>query len=181
MLRLYQMRKLLIFGRSPFINKIDLSKIDYNKYDVCCINYPIFDIRVHYVVSVDSWTNPVLAPKTEWVSVHTGWDFVKSFINHIHKDKQLSWACFSSSAAVSFAFLRGYKEVYLVGIDLNETNEPMQHYDGTLNSFTTKASVCKKEKEYIAWYKDKIKIYQTNPDVKDAWDIPFKDINKVLG
>lgn len=180
MLRLYQMRKLLILGRSPFINKIDLSKIDYNKFDVCCINYPIFDIRVHYVVSVDSWTKPILAPKTEWISSNTGWDFIKSYERKTHEEKRLSWACFSSSAAVSFAFLRGYKEVYLVGVDLKENNEPMKHYDGTENVFKTKASVCKKEKEYIAWYKDKIKIYQTNPDVKDEWDIPFMPISKLF-
>lgn len=168
-------------GRSPFINKINLSNINYDEFDVCCINYPIFDIKVHYVVSVDSWTRPVLAPKTEWVSVHTGWDFVKTYTSHIHEEKRLSWACFTSSAAVAFAYLRGYKEVYLVGVDLSETNEPMQHFDGTLNAFVTKASVCKREKECIAWYKDKIKIYQTNPEVKDEWGIPFKDIKEILG
>ena len=79
------MKRLIIFGRSPFINKIDLN-IDYDKYDVLCINYPIPNIKVHYVVSCDDWVKPILAPKTEWISPNTNWDlhqtreFITEFI-----------------------------------------------------------------------------------------------------
>lgn len=34
-------KKIIIFGRSPFINQIKLDKIDYNEYDICCINSAI--------------------------------------------------------------------------------------------------------------------------------------------
>ena len=155
------MKKLIIFGRSPFLNKIDLN-IDYEQYDVCCINYPIPGIRVHYLVSCDEWVKPVLAPKTEWISENTGWDLHKTK-EFITEEKHLSWCCYSSSAAVNFAILRGYKEIYLCGVDLIENNKPFDHYDGIMNKIVPRGLA--KEKEYIIELckKNNVKIYQTNP------------------
>lgn len=167
------MKELIIFGRSPFINKLNLKKIDYNKFDVCCINYPIPNIKVHYVVSADEWVKPVLAPKTEWISNNTNWELIKTDENIIQEEKKLSWACFSSSLAVNFAILRGYKVIYLGGIDLFNENKPFNHYDGINNKRISSEKSINKEKEYIKRLAKGVKIYQLNP--KADW-LEFKNI-----
>lgn len=174
------MKELLIFGRSPFIKKVPLSKINYDKYDVLCINYPIPDIKVHYVIACDEWVKPILAPKTEFISSNTGWGFIKTFTSIINEEKRLSWACFSSSAAVGFARLRGYKTIYLIGVDCVEDNKPMKHYDGIVNTKTTSDIACKKEKAYIKLYTQYMTIYQTNPAVKNDWQLPFMPCEQVF-
>ena len=168
------MKKLIIFGRSPFINKLKLKNIDYNKFDVCCINYPIPNIKVHYVVSADYTVNPTLAPKTEWISQNTGWCFKKTE-KIIQEQEILSWCIYSSSLAVNFAISRGYKEIYLGGIDLVEDNKPFVHYDGIVNIKPASISGVQKEKEYIKALATKygVDLYQLNPDAD--W-LPFKDI-----
>ena len=158
------MKKLIIFGRSPFINKIDLKSIDYDKYDVLCINFPIPDIKVHYVVSCDEWVKPVLAPKTEWVSINTRWDLHKT--REFYTDeKHLSWLHYSSSAAVNFAILRGYKELYLCGVDLIPDGKPFSHYDGIVNKAKTNANAVIEEQNYIKELCERngVIIYNVNP------------------
>lgn len=167
------MKDLLIFGRSPFIKKLDLTKIDYNRFDVLCINYPIPDIKVHYVVAADYWTEPVLASKTEFISQNTGWELTKTDERIITKEGHLSWAFFSSSLAVNFAILRGYKVIYLAGIDLFDNNEPFAHYDGIINQKPASIEATSKEKLYIKKIAKDVKLYQLNP--KADW-LEFKDI-----
>lgn len=156
------MKELIIFGRSPFINELKLGNIDYNRFDVLCINYPIPNIKVHYVVSADHWVEPILAPKTEWISENTGWEFKKTE-NIIREENKLSWRYYSSSLAVNFAILRGYKTIYLAGVDLIEDNKPFNHYDGVVNKRKVDASSCVAEKAYIKKLAKDIKIYQLNP------------------
>lgn len=167
------MKELLLFGRSPFINTLNLKNIDYNRFDVCCINYPIPNIKVHYVVSADPWTKPILAPKTEWVSQNTGWEFVKT--DDIVQEKgRLSWRIFSSSLAVNFAILRGYKTIYIAGVDLMEDDKPFIHYDGIVNTRKATISGCIQEKEYIKKLAEKynVKLYQLN---REATWLEFYD------
>ena len=172
------MKDLLIFGRSPFINKLDLSKIDYNRFDVLCINYPIPDIKVHYVVAADYWTEPILASKTEFISQNTGWVLTRTDERIITKEKNLSWCCFSSSLAVNFAILRGYKTAYLAGIDLVENDKPLKHYDGVVNRNISSINACRKEKKYIKWLGEKIILYNLNPLCD--W-LKYKDIGLLKG
>ena len=169
------MKEIIIFGRSPFINELKLENIDYNRFDVCCINYPIPNIRVHYLVSADWHVKPVLAPKTEWISVNNGWNFAKTD-KIIQEQNLLSWCVYSSSLAVNFAISRGYKTIYLGGIDLFEINKPFIHYDGIKNKKINTSVGCKDEKEYIKKLASQfdVKIYQLNPECK--W-LEFKDID----
>ena len=166
------MKDIIIFGRSPFINKINLDKIDYDKFDICCINYPIYDIKVHYLVSADSWTKPILAPKTEWVSKNTGWEIISTDAI-ITQEKKLSWRAYSSSLAVNFAILIGYKNIYLAGIDLMDIN--YKHYDDDSVYIKDKDSY-RIEKDYIKTLRDyyKVNVYQLN---KEANWLEYKDIN----
>lgn len=168
------MKELLIFGRSPFINELNLEQIDYDRFDVLCINYPIPDIRVKYVVAADHWVEPVLAKKTEFVSKNTGWELIKTEdYRIITKEKQLTWAYFSSSLAVNFAILRGYKTAYLGGVDLIENNKPFEHYDGVINKNTSSMDALRGEKEYIKRLGKQIDLYQLNPIC--SW-LQYKDI-----
>lgn len=168
------MKELIIFGRSPFINKLKLKNIDYNKFDVCCINYPIENIKVHYVVSADWHVMPILAPKTEWVSSNNGWNFIKSK-EIIQEQGLLSWCMYSSSLAVNFAISRGYKTIYLGGVDLVEDDKPFLHYDGVINKNIATSSGCQNEKDFIKALGKKfnVEIYQLNPSCD--W-LQFRDI-----
>lgn len=169
------MRDLIIFGRSPFINQLKLENIDYNKFDVCCINYPIPNIKVHYLCSADVNVKPMVAPRTEWISSNTGWDLHKTEDEIIQEIGVLSWCIYSSSLAVNFGISRGYKTIYLGGVDLIENDLPFEHYDGIKNIRPARASGVKKEKEYIKKLAEKfdVKIYQLNPETN--W-LEFKDI-----
>lgn len=166
------MKELIIFGRSPFINELRLENIDYDRFDVCCINYPIPNIKVHYVVSADCWVKPILAPKTEWISENTGWEFKKS-AKIIRENKRLSWRYYSSSLAVNFGISRGYKTIYLGGVDLFDKNEPFNHYDGVMNIKPASIDATSGEKLYIKEMAKDVKLYQLNP--KADW-LEFKDI-----
>lgn len=168
------MKELIIFGRSPFINELNLENIDYNRFDVCCINYPIKNIKVHYVVSADDWVMPKLAPKTEWISQNTGYNFVKTD-EIVQDDKKLSWRLYSSSLAVNFGISKGYKRIYLGGIDLIEDDKPFSHYDGVINQKPASANSMVKEKAYIKKLAQvyNVELFQLN---KNAGWLEFKDI-----
>lgn len=168
------MKDLLIFGRSPFINELKLENIDYDRFDVCCINYPIPNIRVHYLVSADKEVKPILAPKTEWISLNTGW-CLKKTDRIIQEIGVLSWCIYSSSLAVNFAISRGYKTMFLGGIDLFDDNKPFKHYDGVINKKSATTHGVTEEKKFIKRLAEKynVNIYQLNPQAD--W-LEFKDV-----
>ena len=166
---------LIIFGRSPFINKLKLDKIDYNKFDVCCINSVVPNIKkVHYIVSADEWVKPEIPEGCEWVSVNTGWEFVKGS-EIIQQEQKLSWKHYSSDLAVNFAILRGYKHIYLAGIDMVEDGKPFVHYDGIINKDPTIIDGCRDEKLLIRYlgHKFGVLLYQLNPE--STW-LNFADV-----
>lgn len=168
------MKDLIIFGRSLFINRLDITKIDYDKFDVCCINSIIPNVKAKYLVSADKEVNPLIPDNVEWCSVNNGWELVKTN-DIIQEEGKLSWRHYSSDLAVNFAILRGYKTLYLAGIDLMENDTPFQHYDGIVNVKTECGWGMKDEQKLIKYFGDKfnVKIYNLNPNVK--W-IDFIDI-----
>lgn len=172
------MKELIIFGRSPFINRLNLDKLDYTRFDICCINKPIYGLkRVDYLVSADDWVKPELPPETEWISVNNGWDIIKTE-KIIREEHKLSWKHYSSDLAVNFAILRGYKTIYLAGIDMVEDDKPFVHYDGVINKQKASADGCRDEKEHIKLLarESNVKLYQLNPD--SDW-LEIKDIGIV--
>ena len=101
-----------------------------------------------YLVSADFDVKPEIPKDCEWISENNDWEFTNN--NYIvTEEKYLSWCEFSSSLAVNFLILRGYKEIYIAGVDLIEDGKPLFHYDGILNKECTDTFRCKKEKEYI--------------------------------
>ena len=173
------MKELIIFGGSPFINRLNCSNIDYNRFDICCVNKPIEGLkRIDCLVSADEYVKPEIPEGCEWVSVHNGWDIIKS--EHIIQQyKRLSWKHLSSDLAVNYAILMGYKTIYLAGVDLVEDDKPFYHYDGIVNKRKTSADICKDEKEHIKLLarEANVKLYQLNPDCD--W-LEFKDIGLLV-
>lgn len=166
------MKDCLIIGRSPFLNKINLDEIHWDRFYVICINYPVPDIPVDCVIAHDWEPEPVLAPATEFISPRTGY-----FLPNSPIEKQIAFECYTSTSAVDFAFRRGFKRVFLIGIDHIEDNKPFLHYDGIQNKRIAPAENNRKAKAFICSYKNKMSIYQTNPSVQNNWDLPFADIS----
>lgn len=164
-------------GRSPFINNLDVSKIDYNKFDVCCINSLVPNTQPKYLVSADVDVKPEIPHGCEWISSNTGWLFYTGK-DILTENLNLSYSEFSSSLAVNFAILRGYKKIYLAGIDLIEDGKPFMHYDGILNNEITAQSRCEKDKKFIIdiCEKNNVSIFNLNP-ICD-W-LPYEDIGLI--
>lgn len=146
-------------------------------FDICCLNSAVPGTNPKYLVSADFDVYPDIPKGCEWISENTGWLFEMTY-EFITKEKHLSWCEFSSSVAVNFAILRGYKEIYLAGIDLIEDGKPLKHYDGIINSVCTAEFRCRNEKKYIKdlCKKNNIKIYNLN---KECDWLEFADIGIV--
>lgn len=160
------MKELIIFGRSPFINRLNCDAIDYNRFDICCINSKIPKLkRVDYIVSADEWVKPEIPDGCEWISVNNGWNIVKTE-QIIQQERRLSWKHLSSDLAVNFALMRGYRTIYLAGVDLVEDGKPFYHYDGVMNKKPQAADGARDEKEHIKHLCELsgAKIYQINPE-----------------
>lgn len=163
----------LIIGRSPFVNEVKWDKVKWDRYFVICINYPVPDIPVDIVIARDDTPDPVLAPETIFVSPRTGFLFVHDIT---HPD-QIQFVGYTSSSAVYLAYKLGFKRAYLIGIDHREDNKPFVHYDGIINKSVALAQCNNTCKGYICSFKNKMELFQTNPTVKDEWDLPYRDVS----
>lgn len=164
------MKELIIFGRSPFINRLNCDAIDYDRFDICCINGSLPQLkRIDYVVSADDFCKPYIREGAEWISVNNGWKLIKTEARIIQEDvpiRRLSWKHLSSDLAVNFAIMRGYRTIYLAGIDLVEDGKPFYHWDGVMNKKPQSAEGARDEKEFIKLLGRRFgaNIYQLNPD-----------------
>ena len=186
---------IIIFGGSPFVATIDKSRIDLDRFDILCINRPIHNLPVHYLVAYDDGftachtqeevkialannLNPVfLAPKTEFIHKSSGWTFKKDYISH--EDKTLGFCMYTCSSAVNFAYLRGYKNIYFIGVDLKEDNKPFSHWHGVTNIKPDDISSTKQCKNYMYQYKKWLNMYQVNKEVMNVWDIPYCEVERL--
>lgn len=164
------MKDCLVIGRSPFINQVKWNRIDFNKYFVICCNYPVPDIPVDIVVARDDTPRPVLAPATKFISPRTGYKFTETPV----EEKDIGFCCYTSSSAVWLSKRLGFDKSFLIGIDHIEDDKPFKHYDGIINNGIASAFSNKLCKEYIQKFSG---VYQTNPTVKEQWDLPFVDIS----
>lgn len=162
----------LLIGRSPFVNNVDWSRIDFDRFFVICINYPVPDIPVDIVIARDDTPDPVLAPATKFISPRTNYKFKEKAV----LPNDIEFCCYTSSSAVFLAHKMGFKKAYLIGIDHIEDDKPFTHYDGIVNKGVATITSNRLCKNYICSYKDKMSLYQTNPNCKDSWDLPYLDI-----
>lgn len=186
---------IIIFGGSNFIHEVDLKRIDLNRFDILCINRPVHNIPVHYLIAHDNGfravhtqeevqavlkqgLNPVfLAPKTEFIHETTGWKWKFDIISH--EDKLLGFCLYTCSSALNFAYLKGYKNVYFIGVDLEENNKPFTHWHGITNILPVPDTCARQAKEYLYRYKKLLNMYQCNPNVSKDWDIQYCEIEKL--
>lgn len=184
---------IIIFGGSNFIHEVDLKRIDLDRFDILCINRPVHNIPVHYLVAHDTdfrqchsqtevkeilnkGLNPVFtAPKTEFIHETTGWKWKFDIISN--EDKLLGFCLYTCSSALNFAYLRGYKNVYFIGVDLEENNKPFSHWHGVTNVLSVPDTCARQAKAYLYRYKKLLNMYQCNPNVK--WDIPYCPIDQL--
>lgn len=172
------MDNLIIIGGSPFVNTIDLCKLDYTKYDILAINVQPTGIPVKYLLGVDE-INPMSAPKTTRILQTDGWKFNTNEYYNL-ENKELCFKYYSSSCAVLFAWLKGYKNVYLLGVDLIEDTKPFHHWHGKINTKSVCIDTLKLEKQYIYSFLKYINIYQSNPEVINQWNLPYFDVKDLL-
>lgn len=188
-------KDIIIVGGSKFVNEVNFKKIDFNKHDILCINRPILDAPVKYLCCHDSdfravhtqaevqetlkqGLNPVFtAPKTEFIHETTGWNWKFDIISH--EDKLVGFCLYTCSSAVNFAYLRGYKNVYFIGVDLEENNKPFTHWHGVTNLVDVPDRCAKQCKEYMYKYKKWINLYQCNPNVISQWDCEYYPVEKL--
>ena len=184
---------IIIIGGSCFVSTVDLQRIDTDRFDIMAINRQPLGIKTKYLIAYDDGftachtqeevktalannLNPVfVAPKTEFIHKSSGWTFKKDYISH--EDKTLGFCLYTCSSAVNFAYLRGYKNVYLVGVDLEENNKPFTHWHGVTNVIPVPDTCARQAKEYLYRYKKLLNMYQCNPNVK--WDIPYCPIDRL--
>jgi len=186
---------IIIFGGSNFIHEVDLKRIDLDRFDILCINRPVHNIPCHYLVCHDidfravhsqeevqfilkQGLNPVfIAPKTEFIHETTGWKWKFNIISN--EDKLLGFCLYTCSSALNFAYLKGYKNVYFIGVDLEENNKPFSHWHGVTNILPVPDACAKQCKEYLYRYKKYLNIYQVNPKVAKDWDCEYYPVEKL--
>lgn len=184
---------ILIIGGSPFVNTVDLSRIDTEQFDILAINRQPIGIATKYLLAHDQdfravhtqeevadikkqGLNPVfIAPKTEFIHETTGWKWKYDIISN--QDKLLGFCLYTCSSALNFAYLKGYKNVYFIGVDLEENNKPFSHWHGVTNVLPVPDTCARQAKEYLYRYKKLLNMYQCNPNVK--WDIPYCPIDRL--
>lgn len=186
-------KDLIICGGSPFLNIVDLPRIDTERFDVLAINRQPLNIKTRFLIAHDQdfrpahtqegvanikkqGLNPVfLAPKTEFIHETTGWNWKPDIISN--QDKLLGFCLYTCSSALNFAYLRGYKNVYFIGVDLEENNKPFSHWHGVTNKREVSANSARQAKEYLYRYKKLLNMFQCNPNVK--WDIPYCPVDQL--
>ena len=182
----------IIFGCSPFINKIPQEKINYlidNYYHIglnyFITKYPNIKNILYYDGGVYSNIKHLLQDKniivskfafnidskTEPVPQNNLYIYDKSIeiIHNINLHK-LGFNKNSSHPAINYAYLQGYKNIVLCGIDL--TSDWSHFYNNGLNEIQS-IKYINKVRNYIYEFKDYVNLYQLNPES----DLNIKKIN----
>lgn len=191
------MKDLIIIGGSPFVNTVDLQHINTDKFDIMAINRQPLNIKTKYLIAHDvdfravhsqqevqeilnKGLNPVFtAPKTEFIHETTGWKWKFDYISHDINEKCLGFCLYTCSTALNYAYLKGYKNIYFIGVDLAEDNKPFAHWHGIINNLEVPITCAKQAKEYLYRYKKWLNIYQCNPDIVKEWNCEYYPIEKL--
>ena len=183
----------IIFGCSPFINKISKDDINYliNNYYHIGINnfidkYPNIKNVLFSDYSVYDWIEPKLNNQNIIISQTAYYhnfvlenrekpeniEFIFDARQEIFHDLSKNMLCmFKTSAlpAINYAYLLGYKNIILCGIDLTENwNHFYEH--GQINRTSVRIN---QMRELLYKFKDYVNLYQLNPES----DLDIKKIN----
>ena len=185
----------IIFGTSPFINKLNDEKILYliNNYYHLGINTFVLDYPVKNIVFSDYGIYDLIKKNINDQNIiisKTAYDF--NFIkenrekpknidyifdasSEIFHDLSLNMLCMyktSALPAINYAYLKGYKNIILCGVDLTQT---WNHYHGFYgsNCQNRPPRKIKRMRELLYQFKDYVNLCTLNLES----DLDIKKIN----
>lgn len=180
-------RDLILFGNSPFLYEINIPALLHHH----TVGFNGFGQHqsVDELFVFDRWYDPGKA-KRIWHPEHIksqnaySSSFVyksaqKPFLTKQKSENGLpvfAFKYFSPSVAINWALLEQFRAIYLVGIDHIETDTKFQHHDGADCQSQLTPEAHRAFKKYVYSCAQHIEIYQTNPAVRDGWELPFVDI-----
>jgi hypothetical protein len=185
------MKPLIIFGRSLFINDVNVARL-IEKYDTVGFNNFATQYPVKYSFTFDKYFSPIDPRTITFIDARKSLrpaDAIpvimvprldpipeRTFDNKGYL--QLGRTNFTPCLALNYAIIEGYTDVYLVGIDHVPTDTKFAHYDGIDSRFGQNIQPILHEwfRTYVYNCAKYVKIYQTNPAVKDSWNLPFINI-----
>lgn len=188
------MKPLIIFGRSPFINDVNVERL-IETYDTVGFNLFATHFPVTYSFCFDQYFSPVDSKTISFIDARKqlrppgaipvmpvpGIEPIPIQSYTLDGYIKLSRTNFTPCLALNYAIIKKYTDVYLVGIDHVETDTKFVHHDGIETRYgqNIQPILHTQFKTYVYNCTKHINIYQTNPSVKDDWQLPFMDINSL--
>lgn len=180
---------LIILGNSPFISQVDIPKL-CELYTVVGFNGAARDFRIHHVFFFDKYYEG----SHDKVKIHYQSNIPENVGSKYFarpSDKPLfglhqegcpvyGFKHYTPSIALNWALINKRYKIYLVGIDHHESDTEFDHYDGARCYSILTPESHKNFKNYV--YNCRIpgvSIFQTNPAVKDSWNLPYKDLEEL--
>lgn len=180
--------ELVIFGRSPFINQVDVPLLLEN-YTTVGFNQFGKHHKVDHLFFFDDYYygyKPTAVYLPKWFSQKHGIKYVpkpsdRPILSRQMKDNMivLGHKYFTVSLALNWALLEGFKTIYLVGIDHVETDNQFKHHDGVDLPANLTPKAHKDLKKYVYACAEHADIYQCNPAVAPDWELKYKDIREL--
>lgn len=178
----------IIFGCSPFINKISEKDVNYlinNYYNIGLNNFVMKYPNTKNILFADycayDWIKNNIQDKNIILS-KTAYDFnfikenrekpknidfVFDASSEIFHDLSLNKLCmFKTSAhpAINYAYLLGYKNIILCGIDLTQNWNHFYSEQYSLNDIIRSPIRVNRIREILYQFKDYVNLYQLNPE-----------------
>jgi hypothetical protein len=174
------MKSAILFGRSEFINQISISP-SWALTLIGCNSCPIKVNHLFFYDGIKPQENGILHGPIQRKGGHEPFKAVGADRPIIRKYTRegieiLGFNCFTPSLALNWLINRHYERVWLVGID--HRDDDWTHCDGH-QAKQPSSEANAKFKTYVANCARHLEIYQTNPAVRDAWPIPFMEMDQV--
>lgn len=180
--------ELIIFGRSPFINQVDVPRL-LDSFTTVGFNHFGKYHCVDYLFFFDDFYDGFYGPRKglfipEWFAENLpGTRYApkpldRPLLKQTEGEKilQLAHKHYTASLALDWALLQGFSKIYLIGIDHVETDRAFAHHDGIDGYAELTPQSHRDFKEFVHNCAAHADIYQCNPAVADQWLLPYKDV-----
>jgi hypothetical protein len=178
----------IIFGCSPFINKLSQNDINYlidNYYHIGINNFIQIYPNIKNVLFADygtyEWIRPSLYGQNILLSqtaYHHNFEldnrekpknikYVFDARSEIFHDLSKNMLCMyktSALPAINYVYLKGYKNIVLCGVDLTENWNHFYSEQYISNDIIRSPKRINKMRELLYQFKDYINLYQLNPE-----------------
>jgi hypothetical protein len=179
--------EVIIFGNSPFLNAVDVEALLPTRTTVGINRFGLHhEVSVSFVydgfisglkrVYIPNWMS---GEGTRYVPRASRGPIYPAQYQGAHP--VYGFRYFTVSVALNWAICQGAKRIYLIGIDHSHTGK-LPYWDGYLGEckIEVKETANQRLKEYVRNCTPYAEIYQCNPDVVDAWGLPYKDWRELL-